>query len=168
MSGMMAAILLPEWDMELAGLRKTLERVPDDKMDWRPHPKSPTMHWLANHLANIAGWAAMTLTTEGLDFTPDYKEPQGKTKDEILAIFDKMAAESRATLEKMQDGDLQVNWRLSNQGSEIFTMPRGAVLRGFVLSHMIHHRAQLGVYLRLNDIPVPALYGPSADEGNFG
>jgi uncharacterized damage-inducible protein DinB len=161
-------VVLPEWDQEMAGLRTTLERVPDDRMDFKPHAKSNTVNWLANHLANMPSWAAATVTTDGLDFTPDYKEPQGKTTAEILTIFDKAAAEGRAALASTSDEEWQKNWTLSAQGKEIFTMPRTTCVRSMVLNHMIHHRAQLTMYLRLMDVPVPGLYGPSADEGSFG
>ena len=156
--------LLPEFDMEMGNLRKTLERIPDDKFGYKPHPRSNTMGWMANHLANLANWATITLTQDGLNFTPDMKVTEVGTTAEVLAVFDKNLAEARAALAAISDADMMKNWTLSAQGNVIFSMPRIACMRGFVMNHMIHHRAQLTVYMRLNDIPVPALYGPSADE----
>jgi uncharacterized damage-inducible protein DinB len=163
----LSAALLPEFDSEMGNLRRTLERVPDDKFNYKPHPKSATMGWLANHLANMPGWTVVTIKEDGLNFTADMREPEGKTTAEILAIFDKNVADARAAIAGAPDADLMKNWTLSSQGKEIFTMPRIACLRGMIMNHVIHHRGQLTVYLRLNDIPVPALYGPSADEGSF-
>lgn len=163
----LSAALLPEFDYEMANLRKTLERIPDDKFEYKPHPKSNTAKWMMNHLANLPGWAVITLKQDGLDFTPDFKEEQGSTTAEVLALFDKNVAEARAAIESTSDEEFYKNWRLSAQGQEIFTMPRIQCMRSFVMNHMIHHRAQLTMYLRLNDLPVPGLYGPSADEGNF-
>jgi uncharacterized damage-inducible protein DinB len=160
--------LLGEFDHEMANARKTLERVPDAKWDWKPHPKSGTMGWLANHIAMFPGWAATTLSTESLDFAPGGKPiefPQAHNRKELLALFDQGVTEARASLAKATDEQLLETWTLLNNGTVFFSMPRAAVLRGMIMNHMIHHRAQLGVYLRLNDVPVPALYGPSADEG---
>ena len=161
------AALLPEFDQEMANLRKTLERVPDDKFDWKPHPKSNTMSWLANHLANLPSWAVFTMRETTLELGSDYKEPVAKTAAELVELFDKNLAEGRAALAAASDEDYMQDWELRVHGKQIFSMPRIAVVRGMILNHMIHHRAQLTVYFRLNDVPVPALYGPSADEGSF-
>jgi uncharacterized damage-inducible protein DinB len=163
--------MLPEFDQEMAGTRKTLERVPEDKLDWQPHEKSWTMITLATHLANMLNWAATTLKTEELDFAPPgeepYREPVAKSRAELLAKFDAGVAETRAALAAASDEQMLAPWTLLNGGKVFFTMPRIAVLRSFVMNHMIHHRAQLTMYLRLNDVSVPALYGPSADEGGM-
>ncbi|MFZ0737649.1 MAG: DinB family protein [Candidatus Acidiferrales bacterium] len=162
--------LLVEFDQEMAKTRNTLERVPDDKFDWKPHPKSGTMGWLGNHIANMTGWAADTLTSESFDFSPGGKQiqmPSAKNRKELLANFDKGAAVTRTALAKASDQDMMKTWTLLQNGTVIFAMPRAAVLRGMILNHIIHHRAQLCVYYRLNDIPVPALYGPSADEATM-
>jgi uncharacterized damage-inducible protein DinB len=163
--------LLPEFDMEMASARKTLERVPDGKFDWKPHAKSMTMGALAVHIASIPTWAKMTLETPSMDVNPvggpAMKQPELKTRAEILTFFDQAVPQTRAALVAASDQSLMTPWTLLNGGKTIFTMPRVAVMRGMILNHMIHHRAQLGVYLRLNDIPVPAIYGPSADEGNM-
>jgi uncharacterized damage-inducible protein DinB len=164
-------MLLPEFDHEMANTRKTLERVPDDKFSWKPHEKSMALGGLSTHLANIPSWTAMTFDRNELDLAPaggePYRLPEAKSRDEVLAAFDKNVATARAALEAANDENWQGKWSLLMGGKTIFTLPRTAVMRGFIMSHMIHHRAQLGVYLRLLDIPVPSIYGPSADEGSF-
>ncbi len=163
--------LLGGFDNEMQNTRKVLERVPADKFGWKPHPKSGTMGWLAGHLASLAGWGAFTLQTDELDFAPGGKQmeppPPINNTQELLATFDKNQQDTRNALENASDTDLLKPWSLKNNGSVIFTMPKVAVIRGVVINHLIHHRGQLTVYLRLNDIPVPGLYGPSADEGSF-
>jgi uncharacterized damage-inducible protein DinB len=162
--------LLGEWDHEMANARKTLERVPDAKFDWKPHTKSMSMGKLAAHIAQIPLWAKMTLDSPQLDVAPvggpAVPQPDLKTQAEVLAFFDKHLPEARAAIAGASDQNLMAQWSLLSGGKTIFSMPRVAVLRGMILNHMIHHRAQLGVYLRMNDLPVPALYGPSADESN--
>ena len=164
--------LLPEFDQEMAGARRTLERVPADKFEWRPHEKSGTMIWLAGHLANIPSWASMAVNQDDLDLAPGGEHmPQPPAPDsvaELLATFDKHAAEARAAIAGASDGELMKPWSLLQNGTVMMTLPKVAVLRSFVMNHLIHHRAQLGVYLRLNDIPVPSIYGPSADENPMG
>jgi uncharacterized damage-inducible protein DinB len=159
--------LLPEFDREMATTRRVIERVPDDKLDWQPHEKSMSLRNLATHLSNIPSWAVHGITKDALDVAPQgvpvRAEPAGSTQ-EALETFDKNVAEARAAIASASDAQLAEGWSLLHNGHTIFTMPRAAVLRQFVLSHIIHHRAQLGVYLRLNDIPVPSVYGPSADE----
>ena len=156
--------MLPEFDHEMANTRRTLERVDPDRFDWKPHEKSYSLKELATHLANLPSWVAMTLTTEELDVGGDFERPDPASTEEILEIFDANVAEGRTALETASGDDLMVSWTLLMEGETVLTMPRGAVLRSFVMNHMVHHRAQLTVYLRLLDIPVPALYGPSADE----
>ena len=161
--------LLPEFDQEMKNTRTTLERVPDDKWGWKPHEKSGTVGWLASHIGTVPGWLTITIQTTELDYAPvngpAWEPPKITNRKELLAEFDKEVAEARAALAKVSDADLMVNWKLLAGGKEILTMPRLACIRSFVLNHMIHHRAQLGVYFRLLNIPVPALYGPTADEG---
>jgi uncharacterized damage-inducible protein DinB len=163
--------LLPEWDHEMANTRKTLERVPDEKLDWKPHEKSSAMGSLATHLANIPTWAIHTLEKESLDLAPPGGEaPRAallNSRQEILETFDKNVASGRAAIAAASNEEFSKIWTLLHGGKTVLAMPKIAVLRGFVMSHNIHHRAQLGVYLRLNDIAVPAIYGPSADEGGF-
>ncbi len=160
--------LLPEFDHEMANTRKTLERLPEDKLGWKPHEKSGTTGWLATHLANIPTWAVSTVENSSLDLAPQGVPvgplPPAKSRREILEAFDKNVAGARAAIAGASDAHLLKSWSLLFGGKSVFTLPRIAVLRSFVMNHSIHHRAQLGVYLRLNNVPVPALYGPSADE----
>ena len=152
---------------EAATTKRVLERVPFDKLTWKPHPKSWDMAHLAYHLARLPNWAAETMKTNSLDYT-GYEPPAApESRQEILAQFDQGVAEARAALASASDEAYLQNWSLSANGKTFFTMPRAAIIRSFVMNHAIHHRAQLGVYLRLNDIPVPAIYGPSADEGSM-
>jgi uncharacterized damage-inducible protein DinB len=160
--------LLPEFDQEMANTRRVLERVPADKFSWQPHDKSMAFGRLAVHVAELPTWTTMTLNTNELDFaaTP-YNPAKAETTQDLLNIFDKATAEARAALAAASDEELFKPWTLRNGEHQIFSLPKIAVLRGFVMNHIIHHRGQLTVYLRLNDVPVPGLYGPSADEANF-
>jgi len=157
-------ILLPEFDQEMKNTRKLLERVPNGKFDYQPHPKSMKMGRLATHVAELPSWATMTLNTELLELDPGYKPHIAKTQAELLEIFDKAVADARAKIEAATDEDWGKMWTLKFGGREVFSMPRTAVVRAVVMNHMIHHRAQLGVYLRMNEIAIPGMYGPSADE----
>jgi uncharacterized damage-inducible protein DinB len=167
----LSAALLPEFDQEMANTRKTLERVPDGKFSWKPHEKSSGMGPLAGHLANIPSWLTFTIKEDSLDLAPGGKQmeppPVPKNNKELLAAFDKNVKEGRAALAAVSDAELMKPWSLLNRGKTLMTLPKVAVVRSFVMNHLIHHRAQLGVYLRLNNVPVPAIYGPSADEGSF-
>lgn len=159
--------LLPEFDHEMQTTRRTLERVPEDKLTWKPHEKSMTMGALATHLATINGWAEAILGTESFDVSTAPPNPELKSRSELLAAFDKSVASARKAMEKASDAELMKPWSLISAGKTVFTLPRVAVLRSFIFSHSIHHRGQFSVYLRLNDVPVPSIYGPSADEGAF-
>jgi uncharacterized damage-inducible protein DinB len=163
--------LLGEFDHEMANTRKSLERVPDGKFDWKPHTKSMTMGALATHIASIPHWGKLTLDTPSFDVNPpggqQVRQPVLKSKAEVLAFFDKSVPEARAAIANATDQSLMSPWSLLNGGKAVFTMPRVGVLRSMIMNHMIHHRAQLGVYLRLNDVPVPSIYGPSADEAGM-
>jgi uncharacterized damage-inducible protein DinB len=163
--------LLPEFDHEMANTRKMLERVPDARFEYKPHVKSPSMGWLAGHLANLPSWIMVAIDRDELDVAPAdgpaLKLPVPSTNQEVVELFDKNVAAARARLATVSDAELMKPWTLKARGQERFTMPKGVVVRSFVLNHVIHHRAQLGVYLRLNDLPVPSIYGPSADEGAF-
>ena len=160
--------LLMEFDQEMANTRKTLERIPDGKFDWKPHAKSATLRQLALHVALFPNWMVEIFKTESLDIAPPgappYRPPDANSRQEILEIFDRDLAAARTALSQATDADLRKMWTLLQGGTTLFAMPRAGVLRGMVMNHMIHHRAQLGVYLRLNDVPVPGFYGPSADE----
>ena len=161
--------LLPELEMEAATTRKFFERLPEDKLDFKPHEKSMTMGRLAGHIAEMAGFGAVTLQTEELDMSPVGGRPfeplVAKSSKQLLEAFDKGIADFKAALPKTSDQDFMKPWTLLSGGKVFFTMPRITVIRSMVMNHIIHHRAQLGVYYRLNNIPVPASYGPSADDG---
>lgn len=163
-----ADTILPEFDQEMANTRKVLERIPEDKLDWKPHPKSNTIGWNANHLAEMAGWVEGTLTQTEWELAPEggkrYESPKLTNRQEILDLFDKNVVEARQAFTAVKDEAMGETWSLLEGGKALFTMPRAAVIRGFVLNHAVHHRAILCVYLRLNDIPVPGMYGPSGDD----
>ncbi len=160
--------ILPEFDLEMSGTRKVIERVPDDKLDWKAHEKSNTMGWVACHLAEIPGWVEGTLTQDSWDLNPVGGEPYQAlelgSQQEILDSFDANVATARKRIEVTPDEEFAKSWSLLSGGQSLITMPKLGVIRTWVLNHSIHHRAHLCVYLRLNDIPVPGLYGPSADE----
>ncbi len=168
----LSASLLPEFDNEMVSTRRTLERVPHEKSDWKPHEKSMAMGDLATHLCNIPTWVGYTIDQDSLDLAPEGQPlPSAESPSsqaELLATFDANVIKARATIAEASDQELFKPWTLLSNGQTIMTLPKVAVLRGFVMNHLIHHRAQLGVYLRLNDIPVPSVYGPSADENPFG
>lgn len=159
---------LPEFDQEMASTRKVLERIPADKLNWKAHPKSNTIGWVGMHLADIPAWIEMTLKNDELDIAPPggepYSMPDADSVQSILERFDKNVASGRAALASARDADFPKPWSLLKGGAVLLTMPRIAVLRSFVFNHLIHHRAHLCVYLRLNDVPVPGMYGPSADD----
>lgn len=157
--------LLPEFDHEMANTRKSLERVPDDRLGFKPHPKSMSLGGLATHLSTINHWAEAVLGLDGFDIATAPPNAEFKSSAEALAAFDQHAAVARKLIAEATDAELLKPWTLSAGPNKIFTLPRAAVLRSFIMNHTIHHRAQLGVYLRLNDISVPSIYGPSADEG---
>ncbi len=163
--------LLPEFDQEMANTRKTLERVPDDKFGWKPHEKSGSMGWLAGHVANLPSWVSMTIGQDSFDLEPKgvrmNPPPAAASRKELLGMFDKNVADARAAIASASDAQLFKPWSLLKNGTSLMTMPKAVCLRSFVMNHLIHHRAQLGVYLRLNNIAVPGMYGPSADEGAF-
>jgi len=164
--------LLSEFDQEMASTRKALERVPEEKWNWKPHEKSGTVGWLASHVATVPEWITMTIKTDELDYAPvggpAYEPPKIANRSQLLSAFDKGAKEARAALAGVSDADMMKNWKLLAGGQEIFTMPKIACIRGMCLNHLYHHRGQLTVYLRLTGVPVPGLYGPSADENEAG
>jgi len=159
--------ILPEFDHEMANTRKSLERVPEDKFSFKPHAKSMTLGGLATHLATINHWAEAIFGLDSFDVSTAPPNPEFKTRAEVLASFDKTTAVARKAIADSTDAHFMKPWTLKAGSNTIFTLPRVAVVRSFLLNHNIHHRAQLGVYLRLNDVPVPSIYGPSADEGNM-
>jgi uncharacterized damage-inducible protein DinB len=156
--------LLPEFDREMTTTRKLLERVPEAKFDWKPHPKSMSLADLATHVSTIPYWGEVTLTQPEIDLGGAGRAEAVTSRAELLARFDKNVAATRAALVGKSDAELMAPWSLKNSGHTMFTMPKAVVWRSFVMNHVIHHRAQLSVYLRMHDVPVPAMYGPSADE----
>lgn len=159
--------LLPEFDQEMSNTRRALERVPMDKPDWKPHPKSMALGRLAVHLAELPGWVVTTVNTDELDLGGGYNPAKVATTEELLALFDQKVSEARAALSGAGDEIWHKPWTLRMGDHKIFTLPKIAVHRTFTMNHIIHHRGQLTVYLRLNDVPVPSIYGPSADEGGM-
>lgn len=161
-------LLKPELEQELAKTRKTLERLPDDKLSFKPHDKSFELGALATHLATIPLWGKMTMETTELDLAPEGKpleQPKRITSAaDALARFDQFAADITAAVAGASDDAFQANWALKMNGNVMFTMSRYSVIRSMILNHLVHHRAQVGVYYRLLDIPVPSIYGPTADE----
>ena len=163
-----ANALLSELEHEAQTTRRVLERVPHAHLAWKPHPKSMSLVELSTHVATIPSWGVPTLNQPELDLGGQNLNTPASSRADLLARFDKNVADTRAALADKTDAEMMVVWSLKTNGQKLFTMPRLAVWRGFVVNHLIHHRAQLGVYLRLNDVPVPAMYGPSADEApNF-
>jgi len=162
----LSAKFLPAFDREAASTRRILERVPDEKFDWRPHPKSTPLGRLANHISDLMGQAPMVLQTESVDVAARSGQPRPAaptSSRELIESFDRGVAAARAVIAAASDEQLSHPWSLRNGKTVLFNLPRGGVLQ-LQLSHMIHHRGQLSVYLRLNDVPVPGMYGPSADE----
>jgi uncharacterized damage-inducible protein DinB len=164
MTTMDGKALLPEFDQEMANTRKMLERVPDEHLAFKPHEKSYSLLELAAHVASLPTWTGVTLTTTELDLDQPWERKLPTDRDGVLADFDAAVGDARPVLEKASEEDMGVHWTLKTGDQVWFTLPRGAVFRSFVMSHLVHHRAQLGVYLRLLDVPVPGMYGPSADE----
>lgn len=162
-----AQSLLPEFDQELATTRALLALVPEERAAWKPHERSFSLGDLAMHIANIPTWGASALAQTELDMQPvggpAWAPRAYESLSATLARFDENAATARAALAAASDEDLMVGWTLKNAGQTVFTMPRAAVLRSFVLNHIVHHRGQLSVYLRLCDVPLPSIYGPTAD-----
>ena len=160
-------MLVKEMEREAVTTRKMLSIIPDDKYDWKPHEKSMTVRSLATHIAELPAWVSMTLATTELDFAanPYKQEPITNTK-ELLHYFEECLAESKANLQKAKEEDLLPLWTLRN-GETIYSVePKADVIR-MTYCQIVHHRAQLGVYLRLLNIPIPGSYGPSADDMNF-
>jgi uncharacterized damage-inducible protein DinB len=159
--------LLPEFDHEMATTRRLLDRVPEAQFSWKPHDKSMTLGQLAGHLANIPYWCSATLNAPVLDLDTiaDNARPKAPaSRDALLSDFDRRVAAARARLVQTTDPELLAPWTLKKGDQELFTMPRIGAIRSFVMNHSIHHRGQLSVYLRLNDVPIPPIYGPTADE----
>ncbi len=158
---------LAAFDQIVAGSRSVLEAVPDDRLNWRPHDRSWTLGELATHLANLPNWTMATLSVSEFDINPEGGGPPLmqpiRSSAELVAALDQSAAAARGAIESCSEDDLAAPWTMLVAGEPRFTLPKGVVVRTFILDHMIHHRAQLGVYLRMLDAPVPQLFGPTAD-----
>ena len=159
--------LLPEFDHEMTLTRKLLERVPDDRLGWKPHAKSMSVGGLATHLSNLPWWGEVTIAHTDFDLASFGAPAEATSRTQILDTFDRHVTTARAALSGRSDAELMAPWTLKRAGQTIFTMPKASVWRSFVISHVVHHRGQLSVYLRLLDVPVPSIYGPSADEGGL-
>lgn len=159
--------LLAEWDHEMAGTRKVLANIPDGKHDWTPHAKSWSAGKLGTHVATMGMWAHLTCTQDSFDLAGSPKTPEPANTADLLRYHDEWAAKGRAAIAATDDAAMMQPWSLRMGDHVIFTMPRVAVLRSFVFSHMIHHRGQLTVYLKSLGVPIPSIYGPSADENPF-
>jgi uncharacterized damage-inducible protein DinB len=159
-------VLVPEFDQEMALTRLVLERVPEDAFDWRPHETSFALGGLATHLALIPRWGATILEADGYDLAsrPPGPPPVKATRAEVLEAFDQHVATVRRGLTDRSDAELAAPWVLTRGGRVLMSMPRVQAIRRFLLDHAIHHRGQMTVYLRMRNIPLPPLYGPSADE----
>jgi len=156
--------LLAEFDHEMGTTRKLLERIPDDKLSWKPHAKSMSLGGLGTHLSNLPLWAGTVLNDPSFDLAGNLRAQEQTSRADILSTFDANVKRARGWMDK-SDAEYMARWSLLRGGQEMFSLPRVAALRSFVMSHIIHHRGQLSVYLRLNDVPVPPVYGPTADEG---
>jgi uncharacterized damage-inducible protein DinB len=160
---------LPEFDREMQTTRALLERVPLENATWKPHTRSAALGGLASHLANLAGFGVPIVNQDELDFAPPGSpagapvQAQYASKDELLGAFDRNVAGTRAAIQQLPDSGVATPWSLKHGGNVIFTLPRAAVLRTLMMNHIIHHRGQLSVYLRLNEVPLPSIYGPTAD-----
>ncbi|CCH53127.1 DinB family protein [Fibrisoma limi BUZ 3] len=161
------AMFAKELEQEAQTTRKMLERVPNDKFDWQPHPKSMTVRQLTTHIAELPGWVKLALTTDGVDFaTTPYVPVDVNNTTELLDLHERSMTEGRSSLDQATDEQLEPTWTLRN-GDEIYSATSKGEMVRISLSQIIHHRAQLGVYLRLLNIPIPGSYGPSADELGF-
>jgi uncharacterized damage-inducible protein DinB len=160
--------ILPEFDHEMATTRKMLERFPEDKVEWRPHETSMTLGRLAGHVSELAGWTVATMGQDKLEMDPNRYKPNVITsRAEALKQFDEIVASARAAIAAASDETMMRPWTFVAGGRTVFTMPKIAVLRSFVMNHLIHHRGQLSVFYRIAGVPVPSLYGPSKDEQMF-
>lgn len=160
--------LLPEYDHEMGTTRRLLERVPETDFGWKPHEKSMSLGQLSGHLANIPTWCTAVLEKSVFDLESigdDAQPKEAQSRAALLQEFDAKTAAARANLAQRSDAELLSPWTLKSGGREVFTLPRISAIRSFVMNHSIHHRGQLSVYLRLRNVALPAMYGPTADEG---
>ena len=159
--------MLQELEQEAATTRRVLERVPNDHLTWRPHEKARTLGELALHVATVPGSVAELVATKDTVQAPQFIDPQPKNASELVPALDESIAKAKKVLAGMDDSTLNSTWRMMQGEREVFAIPRGAMLRSIMLNHWYHHRGQLSVYLRELDVPIPSIYGPSADENPF-
>jgi uncharacterized damage-inducible protein DinB len=162
----LADSLLMEFDQEAQTTKRVLERIPDDKLAWKPHQKSFSLGQLALHIASGPGQIVAAVSQDTAE-VPNFAQPEAKSRQEVLETFSKSMASARDALKKMDDARLVSEWTLTKNGKTLMSMPRIGFLRSILLNHTYHHRGQLSVYLRILDVPVPSIYGPSADENPF-
>jgi uncharacterized damage-inducible protein DinB len=162
-----AQALLPEFDYEMATTRKMIDRFPEDKVEWRPHETCMTLGRLAGHMSELAGWVVPTVNQDELVLDPSYEPNVMKSRAETLKQFDENVKASRAAIAGASDETLMKPWSLVAGGKTVMTMPKVAVLRSFVMNHMIHHRGQLAAFYRIAGVQIPSIYGPSKDEKPF-
>jgi uncharacterized damage-inducible protein DinB len=158
---------LPEFDHEMGTTRRLLERTPEEEFSWKPHEKSMTLGQLAGHIANIPHWCDAIFNQTVFDIAAageDVRPKAPPSRAALLAEFDQKVSAARANLAARTDADMMVQWTFTRGDHEVFTMPRVSAFRSFILNHLIHHRGQLSVYLRLKNVPLPSIYGPTADE----
>ena len=158
--------ILMELDQETKTTKRVLERIPDDKLSWRPHPKAFSLGELALHIASLPGGVAAAIVPDSME-APDFVHPEAKSRQEVLDTFAKSTESAKEVLKKMDDARLNATWSVTKNGKVMMSLPRIAFLRSILMNHNYHHRGQLSVYLRILDVPVPSIYGPSADENPF-
>lgn len=163
----MIDVLLAEMDQEAISTQRVLERVPQAQLSWRPHPKSMSLGQLALHVATIPGLVAELAAKDTIPEPPAFIQAEAATASELVPALKGSLAKARQLLGEMDDAALMKTWRLMNGGSELMAMPRAAVIRAIMLNHWYHHRGQLLVYLRMHNVPLPSVYGPTADENPF-
>lgn len=159
--------LLPEFDHEMKTTRRLLERVPDEALGWKPHEKSMSLAQLSAHVANLPSWAQTIMGADSFDLASMATDTRPKlpSREWLLSDFDTKATAARKVFAEATDPEFLARWTLKKDGEEMFSLPRISAIRSFVMNHIIHHRGQLSVYLRMRNVPVPPIYGPTADEG---
>jgi uncharacterized damage-inducible protein DinB len=162
---MIDAVLM-EMEQEAGATRRILERVPEDRLTWRPHPRSWSLGQLALHIAGLQGGVSELVAMDSIE-APSFDQKEATSRAEILSTFDDGQKSARATLSTIEDSQMMAPWTVRGNGRVLMTVPRAGVIRSILLNHHYHHRGQLSVYLRLLDVPVPSIYGPSADENPF-
>jgi uncharacterized damage-inducible protein DinB len=159
--------ILTEIDQEAKTTKRVLDRIPEDKLAWKPHPKAFSLGQLALHIASVPGNVAALAVPDSME-APNFSQPEAKTRQEVLDTFSKSLETAKDTLKKMDDARLMSTWSLTKNGKVLMSIPRIGFIRSILMNHNYHHRGQLSVYLRILNVPVPSIYGPSADENPFG